>query len=590
MWISSYNNLRSVSKPVSLALAVMMMFIPFPSGAGEDPMPCDSPSGELVVQPDKTPGAYTRKRFKVKLKVEGGSLDSKIYYTLDGSKPTTGSCRYRDRRGIVVRRRPHRKTLASRFKDMAVMANSRIRRVRIPDATVIRTMAVDPVTGEESLPQTFSYMPGTDFKSLYGHDVAVLSVTVAPEDLLDYENGILVKGKVYDEWASSNDVDRIMKDQMYWKIIGNYMMSGRKWERTADLELFDNTDDNLITLTREVGIRVKGHLSRIYLQRGFNLYFRGDDGPGPLRYAFFSKNEVQELGALPEVGEWESVALFNGGNETEVSKFRDPLVQTLGEGLELSRQVFRPAVLYLNGEYWGMYYLQEKYSKEYFNHHYGVSPDNVVIMFDGEVDVGHKEDMALYERFLRFSDMDFSDPEVWSIFKSEVDVLSLADWLAVQIYIGNHDVFFPDGRNECLWRTRTSGGEGYSDGKWRWALRDVQFSMGLYGLPRTVPGFDSFSYALLNYPLFSELMECREFRSLMRERFSLVIDAFSPERSIPVMEAILSGTDGMLSDTRKRFNYNKDITSLEQSHARNYLLERPAVAAGWLEKYCSVNE
>jgi hypothetical protein len=533
MWISSYNNLRSVSKPVSLALAVMMMFIPFPSGAGEDPMPSDSPSGELVVQPDKTPGAYTRKRFKVKLKVEGGSPGSEIYYTLDGSVPTTGSCRYRDDKGIVVRRRPHGKTppLASRFNDMTVMPYGRIRKVRIPDATVIRAMAVDPVTGEEAIPQTFSYMPGTDFKSLYGRDVAVLSVTVDPEDLLDYENGILVKGKVYDEWASSNDVDRIMKDQMYWKIIGNYMMSGRKWERTADLELFDNTEDNLITLTREVGIRVKGHLSRMYLQRGFNLYFRGDDGPGPLRYALFSKNEVQELGALPEVGEWESVALFNGGNETEVSKFRDPLVQTLGEELELSRQVFRPAVLYLNGEYWGMYYLKEKYSKEYFNHHYGVPPDNVVMMFDGKVDVGHKEDMALYERFLRFLEMDFSDPEVWSIFKSEVDVLSLADWLAVQIYIGNYDVFFPDGRNECLWRTRTSGGEGYSDGRWRWALRDVQFSLGLVGLPRTVPGFDSFSYALLNYPLLSVLMESREF-----------------------------------------------------------LLERPAVAAGWLEKYCSVNE
>lgn len=47
-------------------------------------------------------------------------------------------------------------------------------------------------------------------------------------------------------------------------------------------------------------------------------------------------------------------------------------------------QEYRPCQLFLNGEYWGMYYLMEKYSAEYLENHYQVPASDILLIKDSE--------------------------------------------------------------------------------------------------------------------------------------------------------------------------------------------------------------
>ena len=46
-------------------------------------------------------------------------------------------------------------------------------------------------------------------------------------------------------------------------------------------------------------------------------------------------------------------------------------------------QEFIRCNVFLNGEYWGIYWLNEKYDARYLDYYYGVSKDNVIIIKEG---------------------------------------------------------------------------------------------------------------------------------------------------------------------------------------------------------------
>ena len=58
---------------------------------------------------------------------------------------------------------------------------------------------------------------------------------------------------------------------------------------------------------------------------------------------------------------------------------------------------YKPYVLFLNGEYWGFYYLAEKYDVQYIEEYYGVEKgteiDNIIMIKNGNVEAGIETDL-----------------------------------------------------------------------------------------------------------------------------------------------------------------------------------------------------
>jgi len=56
------------------------------------------------------------------------------------------------------------------------------------------------------------------------------------------------------------------------------------------------------------------------------------------------------------------------------------MMQSLVSHLKIDTQAFRPCIVFLNGEYWGIYHIRERYDDKYLKSHYGLDDDKVAIL------------------------------------------------------------------------------------------------------------------------------------------------------------------------------------------------------------------
>ena len=99
----------------------------------------------------------------------------------------------------------------------------------------------------------------------------------------------------------------------------------------------------------------------------------------------------------------ETFLLRNAGQDWLRSMFRDAFVQRLAGDMKLDTQASRPVVVFLDGEYWGIYTLQERYDEFYLQNHYGITPGKAVILRqDGDLFRGDAGDEVNYSEMLRY--------------------------------------------------------------------------------------------------------------------------------------------------------------------------------------------
>ena len=133
--------------------------------------------------------------------------------------------------------------------------------------------------------------------------------------------------------------------------------------------------------------------------------------------------------------------------------------------------------MFLNGEYWGSYYIQEKLSDDFIEKNYLIKSEDVVLMKDNELEDGPEEEVTKFKEFCKeYIKKDFANKEVYEEVKKFIDVNSFIELYASEIYISNSD--WP-GKNDGEWRNigKQIEGNEYSDGKWRFIMIDIDYSM-----------------------------------------------------------------------------------------------------------------
>lgn len=499
---------------------------------------------------------------------------TKVYYTTDGSIPTEDSTLYTN--GIEVKNRNGLPNVLSAAKNIKKMYISGSNYDYVPQSdevakcTVIRAVAVSP-DHEASDVVTASYFVGNDVKTKYA-GAAVMSLVIDPDSLLNDETGIHVLGNKYKEWKNTDAGKAIDGTPQYWSYVGNYTQKGREWERQANIDFIDADSENL-EFSAPVGIRLHGGASRMYGQKSFNFYLREEYGQKNLKYPLIP-GDVDAKGK--QIKKYKSFMLRNGGNDTEYTKIRDVFNQEMVSDRAFGVQAVRPCVLFINGEYWGLYNLTEKYSDKSIEENYGVVDDNVVVFKEGELDEGQDGDEALYEELQSFADKDFTDESVYEEFCQIMDIDSFADYYATEIYIANQD--WGPGKNYELWRARDVDAENpYADGKWRYLLFDTEYSMGLYG--GTNASTKSFTNAITKDALFAAVMKNTEFR----QKFLTAIEEigsvnFNYDTCAQKLDEYTSTYQPLMQDFYTRF-YGKDTWNRMQfdsniNTVKNFLRDR----------------
>lgn len=463
----------------------------------------NSADGKIIFS--KTTGFYEE---EFHLKIYAPS--DEIYYTLDGSEPTKESIRYEDYIHIYdASQNENTNSMRTDFSSKFLSKEGfyEVPNYLIDKCTVLKVAYYDQY-GNRSKVEEQVYFLGYAGKPGY-ENVNIISVTANPEDLFSDETGIYVLGDEFEKFAATENLEEY--HDYVWN--GNYQKSGREWEREAQIQVF-NTEKELV-LSQKVGVRIQGGVSRSFYPKSLNLYARDEYGMNQMHYDFFG------TGYYPK-----RITLSSGGNDFH-GKMKDRIGAELSRELNFCTMHYEPYALFLNGEYWGFYYLTEKYDEKYIEHYYGVDENNVIIFKADALEVGIDEDYDTYFDMLDFlANADMTKDENYQHMCELMDMDSFIDYYAAEIYMARNGDW-PSG-NYALWRSRGVSEKPYEDGKWRWMLFDVNTS----AFSELLTEHDTIAYAKEKCEWFSNLCTNEQFREEFADRLREMRDAVFTEELV----------------------------------------------------------
>jgi hypothetical protein len=288
------------------------------------------------------------------------------------------------------------------------------------------------------------------------YSLALISITTDWENLFDPDIGIYVPGNY-----------------------NNYFQKGSQWEREVHMEFFE--PDGSLGFAQDVGIRIHGGTTRSRPRKSLRVYARSDYGNSRISYQLFPDKPIADFNRL---------LLRNSGNDWDWAIFRDAFMQHLARNMNVDRQYYRPAIVFINGEYWGIHNMRDRYDEHYIQTHYGIDPDNLVILennaayYTGDPSgIQHYVDMVNY---INHNSMAIEGH--YREVTRRMDPWSFIDSQITNIFVMNTD--WP-GNNNLYWRyikAYDADATPPLDGRWRWMLLDLDFG---FGLPfHYVPGVD----------------------------------------------------------------------------------------------------
>ena len=453
------------------------------------------------------------------LELSGTEGDTALYYTTDGSDPSDldnkNRILYQDG-GIAIADRSNDENVLSAidpvlFDSVNVTASKdgknfestvqKPSKEAVDKCTVIKA-AAQHADGTYSTVFTNTYFVGdmaehidgiSESCEAAGKNLAVMSISMDADDLFDSTKGIYVKGDTFENalkeyLAAGKTINDWNASDTCRGLDANYKQKGRDWERKTHIDYFESDGTKTkCKLQQDCGIRIQGNYSRSDYQKSFRLYARDEYGKKNFKYDFWD-NAVDDQGNV--IDKHKKIVLRNGGNCAFTTKFSDSYWQSLLQEIDCDNQSARPCVVYLNGEYWGVYILQDDFCGAFMENKHGVNKDNVVI-YKGDAEaiqpLGYKldegdlpegvtdEDYYLkdLENFMS-THKDVRDQKDYDELAAMVDEDSIIDYFATEVWINNKWDW--PGKNWSMWKsTVTDETNPYADGKWRFMVYDVEF-------------------------------------------------------------------------------------------------------------------
>ena len=447
-----------------------------------------------------------------------------VHYTLNGSEPTMDS---------------------PVLKDSLLLTKS----------TVIRTLAEGDSLTMRSPITTASYILGAD------HKMPVISISLNNADMYDNARGIYVKGPGFDkEWPHTG--------ANYWK----------PWTKKAHVEFFDDKEGKE-GFSTDCGLRIFGGFSRAEDKKSFRLKFRGEYGNSEIDYDFFGDGNPMEL---------KDLVIRSGSQDWNRCMVRDEFFTSLmqKECPELLIQEYRPAALYINGEYFGLYFIREKIDKNFAQRKLKLpTNDSVNIIMSKYTEEGSGKAYSDMTKFITSNDM--TNAENYDYVKNNVDLQGLIDYKLGEIYSANSDV----GNIRYILST----GPG-SDRKWHFVFYDLDASwVGDNCTPEfylSSGGKAAQANVAVHNQWISRLLTNKDFRELFMQRLSHHMHkTFSTKNATAVFDNLVASIQPEMERNCERWptlKYKTWEKNIEEF--RSKFETRPKIMLNALRDYLQITD
>lgn len=358
-----------------------------------------------------------------------------IYYTLNGDDPTLDSEIYKD--GIILK-------LEELTKVYPIKARGYY-------------------DGEFSETFEKTIVISQDVASRF--NLPMISLTTDQHNLYDYESGIFVPGKTYDDYLANGGNPHI--DQS--SAPTNYTMRTDEWIRKAHITMFQ--PDGTIVFDQNIGISVTGGTSSGQEIKSLKLISGKEYDVNNDKFSYNLYYDSDDISDFSHQIKFNNLKMRNGGQDMFFTNMRWGIASQLAKDSNLSGTANSLlCVVYLNGAYYGIVDLMENYSSYNLAKRYGIREKDII-----NERVGASEKRAYPA--IGLSDLlnkDLTQGENIEKLENLIDVDNFLQYYAFEIMINNID--WPH-NNIKVWNTSTSeDGNPYTDGKYRFLLFDADLS------------------------------------------------------------------------------------------------------------------
>ena len=507
--------------------------------------------------------------FSLTLSAEKGFV---IFYTTDGSDPSLST-------------NSNRKTYngAIRLSDTSAMSWGPLTRswgspsvsTQI-GAHVIKAYATNGTLSTAVFTNTYFV---TDDLAKYG--VSVMSISMPREEVIGtngfYENFLAVPGQI----------------------------TGGRNRGVGILEVFD-TNGNRVGNSR-IEMAVSGNGSSGWGMKSLRLYFKGinnqDAGlQSDLNYDIFGGQAKDAWGQA--ITSFSRLMIRNSGNDCATSYIRDAYMQSTAAGLKVDYMATASTLVFINGEFWGVYNMRERYSPEYVESHYGVNKENVTVIesdysqvhtnqnADFVLSSGVEGDQDPFNEMVQYMrEHNLADQEHYDYVASLMDVDSFIDMWVVRLFYVARD--WPE-NNIKIWRNKNPDDPSGFDTKWHFTLLDLDMGLSFYDFTTEHENFFwAFDSNSVCGTMMRALMKNQGFKEKFMIRYYEVINNhLTPEYLSEIFEEMYAERDSLMNMQQGRWSSDGASVSKwrnECGKIRSFIANRHSFALNHFYSYFGIS-
>ena len=325
------------------------------------------------------------------------------------------------------------------------------------------------------------------------HGLPVVSIITTENHLWDWNSGIYVMGPN----ASAN----------YPYFGSNFW---EPWSRKSRMEFFDSSKTKQFEAVFD--LEIHGGWSRAEPQKSFRIDAKSIY-TGDIEYPLIPRK--------PGITSFNNFNLRNGGQHSLFDRIQDAVMSRLSEGTNIDRMGYQACIVYLNGAYWGLYGIREKFDEHYVESNHGVDKDEIQLLNREGALVGDANHFVESHQII--TNTSTAAPNFVEVLSSRFDLENYIDYFVFETYIQNRDWMGIDWElnNIKLWRQDTL------DATWRYMMYDTDFAFGLYGgniYQNYIDKARNPSYPNQHSQIFDHILDNADFRCRFVNRYDDLIN------------------------------------------------------------------
>jgi hypothetical protein len=385
------------------------------------------------------------------------------------------------------------------------------------------------------------YIPSTDETATYligtQHTLPVVSITTEYAKLFDPATGI-------------------------------YVNSNKENEVPASFELFDESGQRVFQ--QNIGLTMTGgETLRLKEQKSMAIHARSQYGESTMAYPFFDNRDYTE---------YKSLILRCAARDDTKTKLSNYVALSLVDGeMNVMTQAAKPCVVYIDGKYWGIYFLMEKRNKHMVAQYEGITDAaaidsiNVIKGFRPElVSSGSYEGYKEIYDYVKTHDLSLQENYDWVAARLDTD--SYMDLMINEIFIANND---PGN----LQYYQVPGG------KWKQIYQDLDIAF--YSFDTLALRMDP---ATAGSDIFNALLKNEGWRNQFIERFAWALEnIYNSDRVTAAVNEAVDLVRSEVAADRARWSDLPSVGDFEAGVTRmlNFAKKRPAEIVNELKQHFS---